>query len=196
MKLLSDIIDNVLKSSGALAEINPGVRTELESAIAACKAGWRHGPTSKEAEDLLTKAVADVWACCAKCESPIEKLLVPWLIFQDYQLTNEYSPAALVVQDPAPAATYLLEPQVSLGGSRFDFLLVFRTSRSGVMVAIECDGKAFHDNVKDFYRDRSWRLAGLPTVRLSGSEIHASPQRAALKVARALHDEADKAGLL
>lgn len=198
MKLLADLIDNVLKSNGALSDINPGVRTELEAAAATCKVAWRGPgkPSAEYAEAVLKKAVDDVWACCARCESPIEKLIVPWLIFQDYQLTDSYRPAVLHQDGATNLAPYFIEPQFTLGGSRFDFVLGVRTSRGGAMLAVECDGKAYHDNIKDFYRDKSWRMAGLPTFRLTGGEIHSSPQRAAMKVARALHDHALKEGIL
>jgi very-short-patch-repair endonuclease len=196
MKLLSDLIDNVLNAKGGLAGINPGARTELDVAVAKYRSGMRRRPSAEEIGARIERGVASVWGACAMCESPIEKLIVPWLVFQDYQLTDEYEPVALSPADEPINADILLIPQFKLDRSRFDFMLVARLKGAAVMLAIECDGRAFHNSDADFYRDKAWRQAGIGTVRLTGGAIHESPERAALKVAQALQEQAHREGLI
>lgn len=104
-------------------DIDPCVRTELDLAVAACKGGWRRRPSDDEVIVAVNKGVSDVGACCVKCESPIERLIVPRLIFHDYGLTPECSPVSLATNDASATGTYCIEPQVSLGGARFDFIM-------------------------------------------------------------------------
>jgi hypothetical protein len=196
MKLLSDLIDNILKANGGLADINPGVRTELESAVAKYRSGIRQRPTDEELQARIERGIVSVWGACGMCESPIEKLIVPWLVFQDYQLTEGYEPVALSPADEPVNADLILIPQFKLDRSRFDFMLVARLKGSAVMLAVECDGKAFHSSDADFYRDKAWTQVGIGTVRLTGSSIHESPEHAALKVAQALQEQAHREGLI
>lgn len=196
MKLLADLIDNVLKSGNALADVNPGVRTEIDMAVAKYAAGKRRHMQSSDLEALISKGIDSVWKICARCESPIEKLIVPWLVFQDYQLVKQDEPVLMFVEGQPIEGAFAIDPQFAIDNSRFDFLLVARLRGRVLMLGIECDGKAFHSEEKDFYRDRSWEAAGISTVRLTGSAIHQSPERATLKVAQALQEMAHKQGLV
>jgi very-short-patch-repair endonuclease len=76
-----------------------------------------------------------------------------------------------------------IDAQVSMGGSRFDFLMLVEIGDSDLMIAVECDGAGFHDEVKDYYRDRNWKRSNIHTIRLSGSDIDRNPRMAASRVA-------------
>jgi very-short-patch-repair endonuclease len=129
------------------------------------------------------------------CESPIEKMLLPWLVSQEYRLFK-YNPAVLLpgeTQDYVPFTVAVI-PQLPIGRYRVDFALAM--SRGGPIrfVIVECDGAEFHDGVENVVRDvnRDVRLESngrvLTVVRLSGQEINRSPARAANKAMEAVVD--------
>ncbi len=79
----------------------------------------------------------------------------------------------------APQVTVNWMTQHGEGRYRVDFLLVVGP-RAGYRraFAIECDGQEWHAKspeqvARDKLRDRRLLLAGIPTVRFTGSEIHA-----------------------
>lgn len=115
----------------------------------------------------------------AKCESPIEELLVLDLINiihrKAYESTDGY-----VVRSQVDITT----PQ---GVFRVDFLVEARLGDKTVALAIECDGHNYHERTKeqaarDKRRDRALRLAGYPVIHFTGSEIWADPRRCAEEV--------------
>lgn len=78
---------------------------------------------------------------------------------------------------------WALHGQVAFATYRLDF--VVRTPAA--IFVVECDGHDFHDRTKqqaayDRARDRELLLAGIPTIRFTGSEIHHSAERCAAQV--------------
>lgn len=128
------------------------------------------------------------------CESPIERIIAPWLIAQRYYGFVQ-NPCVLRPGESAKYVPYTVAviPQLPIGRYRADFALA-ASRRDGKIrfVIVECDGAQFHDGVpnvvKDIHRDVSL-LANdrvLDVVRLEGREIYRDPQKAADKVAKAV----------
>lgn len=182
MKHLSDAVDNILKPGQSLADVNPGVRSVLEDAVRDYRSS-QVGIELDEVDRRVAAGTQTVWALVGLCESPIEKLIVPSLVFQPYGSNGPWSPADLHRDGVRSVAAVSISAQVSVMDSRFDFLVAVRSPSEGLLLAVECDGKAFHDPTRDFYRDRNWASVGIPTVRLRGSDITANPRMAASRVA-------------
>ncbi|MGH8159334.1 MAG: endonuclease domain-containing protein [Rhodanobacter sp.] len=88
--------------------------------------------------------------------------------------------------------TLELRTQVPVGKYTVDMALL----GGQISVAVECDGRAFHDSnseqvTHDRQRDRSLAEQGFVVARFTGSEICADPPRCArevLAIARRMHD--------
>ena len=61
------------------------------------------------------------------------------------------------------------QPQVRIGRYTVDFLVTHENKK----VIVECDGKAYHDHVKDRERDKVLAAEGYPICHFSGAEIYA-----------------------
>ena len=112
-------------------------------------------------------------------ESPIELDLLPWIITADWSPANTTPvPVALPTESLPPFETdILLVPQFVVGSFRLDFAICVRRNGELLIVAIECDGRDFHDAAKDRRRDWLLKAAGIETVRGSGKEIRENPQQ-------------------
>lgn len=84
----------------------------------------------------------------------------------------------------------IVTPQVRIGEYRADLLLTLVDGRPGREAirhtVVECDGHEFHERTKeqaarDRARDRALLAMGVPTIRFTGSEIHADPMRCAVE---------------
>lgn len=195
MKKFSDLVANVLKPPATLADIDPGVGPILDEAVADYRSS-QIGIEPGEVDRRVAAGTAAVKELLAKCESPIEKLIVPSLVFQPYGSNGPWAPAQAAREDQAYFSPVRIEAQAKLYDSRFDFLiLVVMAPGQDIMLAVECDGREFHNSDKDFYRDRNWRRAGISTVRLMGSEINRAPRMAASRVAERVLQEMLRRGL-
>lgn len=181
MKKLTQFIPDVIAQPKTLAEIDGGVHVILAEAIADYRTS-QSGIDEAEVARRVEAGEKVTTALLAKCESPIERLIVPALVFQPYGLIGPWLPAELAGAKPrfSPVG---IDAQVAMGGSRFDFLMIVEVGTTELMIAVECDGAEYHDDVSDYYRDRSWRRSGIHTVRLSGSDINRDPRMAATRVA-------------
>lgn len=128
------------------------------------------------------------------CESPIERLILPWLIGQEYPGFNR-NPCVLRPGDSLKYVPYTVAiiPQLPIGRHRVDFALAAsRKDKKIRFVVVECDGAEFHDSVKNVVKDvvRDVRLLEnsrvLDVVRIEGKDIYRDPQMAAVKAAMAL----------
>lgn len=125
-----------------------------------------------------------------KCESPIERMILPWLISQYYCLFN-WSPMVLYPgeQDQLPDRCVAVIPQLPIGRFRADFALAARRGGPIRFVIVECDGEQFHTDVKrDVRRDaellRHDRI--LDVHAITGKQIVRSPKEAATTAAKAM----------
>lgn len=111
----------------------------------------------------VAKPIFHLVDCAAEiaplCESPIEIQL-------GARLLAELKPP------------FRIEPQYWFGNFRIDFAII----RDGwPCLFIECDGKAFHSSdeqvLNDLAKNRAAAIAGIPLLRLTGSEIFRQPEQ-------------------
>jgi very-short-patch-repair endonuclease len=125
------------------------------------------------------------------CESPIERRLFPWLIFQAYNCFEPRHPCVLLPgeSEKLKPCTVAVIPQLPIGRRRADFALAARRDGPIRFVIVECDGEEFHKDVeKDIARDAEFmRLDRVLDVHpITGKEIHRNAEAAALGANRAL----------
>lgn len=165
---------------------------ELEKALKTveCPGGLGWAERCEIARGLAVKA----WARGRlRCESPIEKALLPWLICQPYQFF-EFHPAVLLPGETElyVPGTLAVIPQLPIGRYRVDFALAGSLGGPIRFVVIECDGKEFHDGVENVKRDldRDVAILGnkrvLDVLRLDGRDILRDPQGSAHRAAKAV----------
>ncbi len=107
-------------------------------------------------------------------ESPIERMLLPWLLFSDY------------------AAPVIVQLQVPIGPFRVDFLLtVSLPGGRSQRIIVECDGEEFHHPHRDAIRDGYFAEKGIVTVRAPGSEIYRRPYDVVDRVAELIREWAE-----
>lgn len=123
-----------------------------------------------------------------KCESPIERLLLPHLATMPLAFTDPDQTGCYLTDHPH--VRLAVQPYVdTLAPFRPDFtVLVTLPGFQPVRLVIEADGHDFHEKTKeqaarDKARDRSFAGAGWVVARFTGSEIHESPRGVALQVA-------------
>ncbi len=181
MKKLTSFVPDVIAQPKTLAEVDGGVHVVLAEAVNDYQTSQR-GIDGDEIQRRVDAGKKVVSALLAKCESPIERLIVPALVFQPYGSNGPWVPAALAGVKPR-FSPVCIDAQVPMGSSRFDFLMLVEVGQKEILIAVECDGADFHDKASDFYRDRDWEKSGIHTVRLSGSDINRNPRMAATRVA-------------
>jgi hypothetical protein len=146
--------------------------------------------SNAEVDARIKVARGQIYAAWTICESPIERLLLPFLVFQDYGPRFRCPANVLVAEEPeAVDGTILILPQLKVRKSRFDFAVFGTWEGRSKTIAVECDGAEFHDPVADFHRDSfNEQELGITTVRASGSEIHTAPESVAARVGRQMAD--------
>lgn len=108
------------------------------------------------------------------CETPIEKIFLPWLVFADYGPDILTTPALVFDHRKtglAPDCDLFIVPQFRFAGYRLDFAIFYKTKSGTRILCVECDGGDYHDRTRDNFRDKELSRYGVETVRLSGSEI-------------------------
>lgn len=83
--------------------------------------------------------------------------------------------------DPNATEVFYIHRQFPIGRRRADFAIeVVRNGKRVLIVAVECDGKAFHaspeQSAADQARDEELKRLGVHTIRFTGSQIFASPK--------------------
>jgi very-short-patch-repair endonuclease len=114
----------------------------------------------------------------ASCESPIEKIMMAALVFEDWYpfLTI---PAAVLRpgEKRMPLGDLIIAPQFPIGPYRLDFLIIGHDDAgSQKWLNIECDGEEWHNSTRFQYqadreRDKFVRACGIEVIRFSGSDI-------------------------
>lgn len=132
----------------------------------------------------------------ARCESPIERVLLAALLVEIpegvsfYESRSHTLPFESVLYGADSNAVEwvgAIYPQVSMGPYRVDFYLECfdrHTGRRWFATAIECDGHDFHEKTKeqarrDKQRDRWFQTRGIGVLRFAGSEIWRDPLKCA-----------------
>lgn len=156
---------------------------------------------SKKADELIkaeAEAVAlrftERWETLkAKCESPIEEILLAALICDAE--TSEYKVEFMSGSNP-PDEPYFdqaafVYQQAKVGPYRVDFIIQDATIPFEIAawrwMIVECDGHDFHERTKeqarrDKRRDRFFQSKGFKVLRFTGSEIWADPENCASEV--------------
>jgi very-short-patch-repair endonuclease len=186
MKHLGDALEEALTpNDGTLATAPTEAYAYLADAIRRFSINDGEFASPEEFGAAVERGRKSVEACWKVAESPIERLLAPWLVFQHYGLLLK-GPAIARLDD---AQTAIIErqvficPQYKVPGARLDFALLAATKGGLLKVAVECDGKEFHDADRDYARDlRLSAKFGIPTIRASGSKIHENPAAVATRV--------------
>lgn len=148
-----------------------------------------HGMSEVMAKRAVDRGFAMVAAAEGWCETPIEKRLLPWLVFADYGDEFLSVPAGVHSprhQDEMPGDDILIIPQFAFAKYRMDFAIMTRHGDQTRFVCVECDGDGFHAVAYDSRRDAYLRGFGIPTVRMSGKEIAAHPGGAVARVVEAV----------
>lgn len=138
--------------------------------------------TAKLYEPIRHIACAGFEEAQTLCGSPIERLLLPWLICNNFRwLSRVLTQDSL---DDLKETQMALVPQYEVSGFRLDFAFVRLFDCGFRVVGIECDGKEFHkDKARDSIRDQKIleSLDVLRLCRISGRFILRSPERAAAR---------------
>ena len=135
---------------------------------------------------LVEKAQKRVGQVLQFCESPIERLMLPALVFADYGPSFASFPAQIHIpsQDEAPRGDLVIIPQFAFIKYRFDFGVLADVDGNWRITAVECDGEDYHQDVmKDRRRDAYLKAFGVKTFRFKGTEIQADPLPLAAQVA-------------
>lgn len=202
MRKLSDSVRQILGGSPGLSNVEPGLNAEKDYAEEAFAKRCRALACSKQyLMEQVGVGRSTIESARTLCDSPIEKLIVPWLVYQDYGLPWPEKPRAALfvgsndtVPDTSAPGDIFICPQANFGYYRLDFLICANIGGKHRLVAVECDGKDFHNTQSDFTRDAIFKSVGVTTVRLTGAEIHQSPQAAARKAAHIVCDGTDYGG--
>lgn len=114
-------------------------------------------------------------------KSPIETALIAALIRNVPDDADAFNKTTGQKFGPG-GGTISMEENAAVLSYFADILLSFH----GVKLVIECDGHEFHDRTKqqaayDRARDRELLLAGIHTIRFTGSEIHHDADRCAVE---------------
>lgn len=123
------------------------------------------------------------------CDSPIEKIMLPWLVFGDYPFrAPTLNPAQIhhpASPNPPIPDVICITPQMRIGNFRVDFAIV-RTGAVPRFVALECDGFEYHDVSADARRDKYLAAYNIRTIRATGSEIYRNARHVFQRVVDAL----------
>ncbi len=119
-----------------------------------------------------------------KLESPIEEMWVASLFIRDDELDARNCGIAggnlFISSEIYQDFVLMVSPQWDMGKvlGRADFKVNWLSEDSQGALAIECDGHEWHERTKeqaarDRHKDRRRLARGIPTLRFTGSEIHA-----------------------
>lgn len=124
------------------------------------------------------------------CDSPIERAILPWLIYEQYgcgpQVARCYNWRDSI--PPIHDSAVIIIPQFAILRFRVDFMIIAKlgNSQRSVMVALECDGFQYHNTPRDIQRDGHMAMMGIHTVRADGTEIRRYPSQVSARVAATL----------
>jgi hypothetical protein len=123
------------------------------------------------------------------CDSPIERDLLAALLTTDwayFATENALVHDAKDYDEAFPASNVVIVPQMQIARYRLDFGLVLRRGDRRHIIAVECDGKDFHQFDRDNARDGYLVSFGIQTIRRTGSDIFTMPLRGATLIAESI----------
>lgn len=139
-----------------------------------------------------TKAIEQFAKGSPLCESPIERSMLGALLTGDWGDIGAIPPvihdASRSSSEMLPTSPVVIIPQMAFVRFRLDFAVMIVKRGRLQLVAVECDGKAFHqDAVKESTRVaylNSWQI---PVFKFTGSELHDDAINAADRVIAGIH---------
>ena len=142
------------------------------------------GSRVEREEMVWQRALAEFRKGSPLCESPIERDLLAGLLTADW---GYFHTENAVIHDcrneEFPDEPVVIAPQLVVARYRLDFALVLRRGKITRTVAIECDGKDYHDRERDNRRDEYLSALGIGTIRHGGQDIHRIPLGCANEIA-------------
>jgi hypothetical protein len=162
-------------SSNAIKDIRGKQGLETHDAISRFKTRCAlQGLSDEETARQFGRASAEMARGMDACESPIERALLPWLVFQDYGTLHSAPARIHVAKDEAlmPVGPVVIVPQMAFVRFRVDFGIVARAHGCMRIFAVECDGGDYHLADKDRKRDVYLKSWGIETIRLDGRAIY------------------------
>lgn len=189
---INAVAEDLTGQKAGLADAPVDLHGAIRDAMAALdRAAMRAGWSDAACRRFRDAALKSVRRGIEACESPIEKLILPWLMTADY--ATDSRPATVVLWEDAhrlPPDDVVIVPQMPFRSYRLDFGVIVRSGSGGLaMYAFECDGAEFHQDAgHDERRDRDLASWGFTTVRVSGADIYRAPSRAADKLAHLIRE--------
>jgi very-short-patch-repair endonuclease len=150
-------------------------------AVEAAATRWQlHAPIRPDIPYYREQGLRSVARLHSAAESPIELALAPWLVFglSDFPPVLGFAAGSIGLQTIGRAWPHVIVAQFPIASYRADFALVQvgETPRDNrALVAVACDGAAYHDPAADAVRDAALAALGIPTVRASGTAIYKAP---------------------
>jgi len=130
----------------------------------------------------------EIFECLTICESPIEKIMLPWLVYENYWPLSPLPARCHSHKKDGllPNADVIIVPQFAFVKFRVDFAIYARYKGQSKIVALECDGEKFHGARADILRNGYLASWGIQTIRAQGSEINKSPSDVSRRVANVI----------
>lgn len=148
------------------------------------------GISGSMAAEAIDQGLARVRKLQSVAESPIERVMAPWLIFDHYGPDFMTVPPTIHIpkeEGAFPGGDICIIPQFAFAKFRLDFAIVATTLCARCIVGLECDGAEFHPNAfDDAKRDNYLLTWGIPVVRAKGKDIYATPRRVMSDVMEAI----------
>lgn len=193
MQTIADAFTAAFAEEGVLSEAPAALDFQTQLASEMLERRAKHfGMSSGMVDSAVRTGRSFVSVASEWCETPIEKRLLPWLVFADYGdnilsiPASVHSPKRQIVM---PEGDVVIVPQFAFAKYRMDFAVVTRVRGVTRIVCVECDGAFTHDDSHDAPRDEYLAAWNIPTVRATGKEIHNSPISAIGRVTDAVRTQ-------
>lgn len=134
-------------------------------------------------EQCIERAADDIAAASEVCESPLERAMLPWLVFADYGLQRPARIHMPKTDAGCQPGEVVIVPQFAFMKYRLDFAVAVWGKWGCRFFAMECDGTAYHDADKDAERDRYLSSWNISTFRSHGQQLNRNPEQAASEFA-------------
>ena len=189
---LADVVGNMMEKDKTLATNHGSASYHFAAASTHFRQRAHFLGLPEAAGDVMVaKARAYCDDAAKTVESPIERMLLPWLVMEDYGPKIGTIPAPVYIAKDkylCPKGEIVIIPQSAFIRARLDFAVVTKHNGTLRIVAVECDGKDFHSAQRDTLRDGFLASFGIPTVRASGSLIHTRPRDISARVSALLQE--------
>lgn len=151
------------------------------------------GITGEALETIEGLAISEFEKGSKLCESPIERSMLAALITGDWGDIGALPPrvhdAGRAASEMLPKSPVVIVPQLAFVRFRLDFGLVIVKDRRLQMVAVECDGKEFHQDAnKEAMRVAYLNSWNIPVFKFTGSDLFDNAINSADRVIAGIHD--------